>query len=117
MREGIHFVRLGGQNPLRSFRKQADQLFQALYETLAKKIADWIEKVMREEGAKLDLKELERPASTWTYVINDNPFEDQLSILLLDNANTGMHVDFVAAPFLFTIAMMRWMKQRRQQKK
>lgn len=117
LREGIHFVRLGGQSPLRSFRKQADQLFQALYETLAKKIADWIEKVMREEGAKLDLKELERPASTWTYVINDNPFEDQLSILLLDNANTGMHVDFVAAPFLFTIAMMRWMKQRRQQKK
>lgn len=117
LREGIHFVRLGGQNPLRIFRKQADELFQSLYQALAEKMANWIEKVMREDGLKLDTKELERPASTWTYVINDNPFEDQLSILLLDNANAGMHVDFVSAPFLFTIGMMRWMKQRRKKKK
>jgi len=36
-----------------------------------------------------------------------------LSIMLLDNANTGMHVDFVAAPFLFTVAMMNWVKKKR----
>ena len=117
LREGIHFVRLGGQNPLRSFRKQADELFQSLYQALAEKITQWIEQVMQQEEANLDRQELERPASTWTYVINDNPFEDQLSILLLDNANAGMHVDFVSAPFLFTIAMMRWMKQKRRNKK
>lgn len=117
LREGIHFVRLGGQNPLRSFRKQADELFQSLYLELTEKITLWIEKVMQQEDSNLDREALERPASTWTYVINDNPFEDQLSILLLDNANTGMHVDFVSAPFLFTIAMMRWMKQKRRDKK
>lgn len=112
-RDGVHLVRLGGQNPLNTFRKMADSSFSKLYERLEIQVRDWIERVVGEGLSPEEATDLERPASTWTYVINDNPFEDQLSIMLLDNANMGMHVDFVAAPFLFTVAMMRWMKKKR----
>lgn len=112
-RDGVHLVRLGGQNPLNTFRKMADASFTKLYERLEIILRDWIEKVLAGDVSEEEIKHLQRPASTWTYVINDNPFEDQLSIMLLDNANTGMHVDFIAAPFLFTVAMMRWMKKKR----
>ncbi len=112
-RDGVHLVRLGGQNPLNTFRKMADASFSKLYERLEIQIRDWVQKVLEEGISPEEATDLERPASTWTYVINDNPFEDQLSIMLLDNANTGMHVDFIAAPFLFTVAMMRWMKKKR----
>lgn len=112
-RDGVHLVRLGGQNPLNVFRKMTDASFTKLYERLEIILRDWIQKVLSEELSEEEVKDFERPASTWTYVINDNPFEDQLSIMLLDNANSGMHVDFVSAPFLFTVAMMRWMKRKR----
>lgn len=112
-RDGVHLVRLGGQNPLNTFRKMADASFSKLYERLEIQIRDWVQKILEEGVSPEQATDLERPASTWTYVINDNPFEDQLSIMLLDNANTGMHVDFIAAPFLFTVAMMRWMKKKR----
>jgi len=112
-RDGIHLVRLGGQNPLSTFRKMADVSFTKLYERLELNIQDWVTRVLREGISLKEVASIERPASTWTYVINDNPFEDQLSIMLLDNANTGMHVDFVAAPFLFTVAMMNWVKKKR----
>ncbi|MBX2873279.1 MAG: hypothetical protein KTR30_14300 [Saprospiraceae bacterium] len=112
-RDGVHLVRLGGQNPLNTFRKMADASFTKLYERLEILLRDWIEKVLSGDLSEAETQHLERPASTWTYVINDNPFEDQLSIMLLDNANSGMHVDFVSAPFLFTVAMMRWMKKKR----
>ncbi len=112
-RDGVHLVRLGGQNPLHTFQKMADASFNKLYERLEIILGDWINKVLTEDLSEEEMQQLERPASTWTYVINDNPFEDQLSILLLNNANTGMHVDFVSAPVLFTVAMMRWIKQKR----
>ena len=112
-RDGIHLVRLGGQNPLHVFRKMADVSFISLYQQLEIDLQDWMTKVMEEGMSPQETNHLERPVSTWTYVINDNPFEDQLSIMLLNNANTGMHVDFVTAPFLFTMAMMRWVKKKR----
>lgn len=112
-RDGVHLVRLGGQNPLHVFRKMADTSFLQLYEKLELELRSEIRQIVSVEKPTRELARLERPASTWTYVINDNPFEDQLSIMLLDNANTGMHVDFVAAPFLFTVAMMKWMKKKR----
>ena len=112
-RDGVHLVRLGGQNPLNTFRKMADTSFTKLYERLEIQIREWIEHVLGDDFSYEEATALKRPASTWTYVINDNPFEDQLSIMLLDSANTGMQVDFVSAPFLFTIAMMRWMKKKR----
>ena len=114
LREGIHLVRLGGQNPLRTFRQLADACFNQLYSHLANELEPWVKKVMANEITAIDQMALEKPSSTWTYVINDNPFDDQLAIMLLDSANVGMHVDFVSAPFLFTIAMMRRMKRKKK---
>ena len=39
-----------------------------------------------------DLK-IKRPSSTWTYMVNDNPFANRLGIMLLNNANIGMQTD------------------------
>ncbi|MEZ5041529.1 MAG: accessory Sec system translocase SecA2 [Saprospiraceae bacterium] len=114
LREGIHLVRLGGQNPLRTFRQLADACFNQLYSHLENELEPWVKKVMTNEITAIDQMALEKPSSTWTYVINDNPFDDQLAIMLLDSANVGMHVDFVSAPFLFTIAMMRRMRRKKR---
>ncbi len=110
LREGIHFVRLGGENPLRNFRKRASEKFELLEEFLQDKATDAL--FMLETGTVEKLEEeVEPPTSTWTYIINDNPFSDQLSIMLADHSNIGMQVDFISSFALFVVGLYRKWKR------
>jgi preprotein translocase subunit SecA len=48
------------------------------------------------KGINLDGEGLRGPSSTWTYLVNDDPFRDQLGIQL------GMSVGYAAAAALYT---------------
>ena len=85
IRESIHLRALGRQNPLDEFHRMAVDAFASL-------AADAIEAAQQtfetanvlEDEPGLDLSKLARPTSTWTYMVHDNPLQDDtLSALSL----------------------------------
>jgi preprotein translocase subunit SecA len=85
IRESIHLRALGRQNPLDEFHRMAVDAFASL-------AADAIEAAQQtfetspaiEEEPGVDLSKLARPTSTWTYMVHDNPLnDDSLSALSL----------------------------------
>ena len=85
IRESIHLRALGRQNPLDEFHRMAVDAFTHL-------AADAIEAAQQTfetanvlvDKPGLDLSKLARPTSTWTYMVHDNPLnDDTLSALSL----------------------------------
>ncbi|ULP39552.1 accessory Sec system translocase SecA2 [Mycolicibacterium rufum] len=85
IRESIHLRALGRQNPLDEFHRLAVDAFASL-------AADAIEAAQQtfdtapsiEDEPGVDLSKLARPTSTWTYMVHDNPLnDDTLSALSL----------------------------------
>ena len=83
LREGIHLVRLGGQDPLTTFSAQAIKAFSQIDDRIDEAVETALENV-RVRGNALDLESLgmKAPASTWTYLVNDDPFRDRIGALL-----------------------------------
>lgn len=85
VRESIHLRALGRQDPLDEFHRMAVDAFASL-------AADAIEAAQQtfetssaiDEEPGIDLSNLARPTSTWTYMVHDNPLaDDTLSALSL----------------------------------
>jgi len=75
IREGIHLQRYGGRDPLSEFQRQIIDAYAAMMEELRAEVVDRF-RTLRADGGRIDLDRLglRGPASTWTYLINDNPF-------------------------------------------
>jgi preprotein translocase subunit SecA len=77
IREGIHLFSAGGQNPLDEFHRIVAEVFQALMRRVDEEIVKTFDSAeINEEGIDMTREGLVRPTSTWTYLINDNPFGD-----------------------------------------
>jgi preprotein translocase subunit SecA len=89
LREGIHLVRLGGGDPLSRFGVLSAEAFQKMEEDIDRSILDHLARVDVRDGT-LDLTRLgiKGPSSTWTYLINDDPFRHQLGLQLLGMGGT-----------------------------
>jgi hypothetical protein len=83
VREGIHLVRLGGQDPLTRFAAEISEAFTPLEDAVDTAVLGSLERVRASDGT-IDLDEagVTRPSSTWTYLINDDPFKDQAMLRL-----------------------------------
>jgi preprotein translocase subunit SecA len=85
IREGIHLRRIGGQNPLFEFHKIVIDLFDTLQNDIEESMLRMIHNAAMSpdkagiSGADSPMKS---PSSTWTYTINDNPFDPMLEIQL-----------------------------------
>ena len=75
IREGIHLQRYGGRDPLTEFQRQIIGAYAAMMEGLRDEVVDAFGR-LRAESGRIDLERigLRGPASTWTYLVNDNPF-------------------------------------------
>lgn len=77
IRESIHLRALGRQNPLDEFHRMAVDAFASLAADAieaAQQTFDTAERIEEEPG--IDLSKLARPTSTWTYMVHDNPLND-----------------------------------------
>lgn len=110
MRENIHFVRLGGQIPLREFRKISKELFDTFLKKIESDIEELIFKLIKNPALSLEEFGYNRPSSTWTYIINDNPYGNQLAVMLLQTGNIGFTADPISATLLFFKAL--WDKRK-----
>jgi preprotein translocase subunit SecA len=85
IREGIHLRRIGGQNPLFEFHKIVIDLFDTLHNNIEKSMLRMIHNAaMSPDKAGISGADgpAKLPSSTWTYMINDNPFDPMLEVQL-----------------------------------
>ncbi|MCK4766230.1 MAG: accessory Sec system translocase SecA2, partial [Candidatus Aminicenantes bacterium] len=89
IREGIHLQRFGGKSPWVEYQKDMDQAFFAMQEQVEEKIVQTFKRVkVTKAGIDADKEGLRGPSSTWTYLINDNPFSN-LGLDLIAGRNIG----------------------------
>jgi preprotein translocase subunit SecA len=77
IREGIHLVGLGRQDPLYEFTKRIAEAFMKLHLTIENRIVETFATAkITEEGIDIDRAGLRAPSSTWTYLINDQALSE-----------------------------------------
>jgi preprotein translocase subunit SecA len=83
LREGIHLRRLGGQDPLYEFQKLIIDLFDTMLGSLDAAILAECRSIALGDRSFNSRNHV--PSATWTYLINDNPFDPMLEIQLKGN--------------------------------
>jgi preprotein translocase subunit SecA len=116
LREGIHLVRLGGQDPLQRFTAGVEAGFARLSEALDVAVLRSLDGVRASNG-RLEVTgvDLKGPSSTWTYLVNDDPFRGQVLLSLMGAGGTTMAVyAAVVMPglFLFWMVVERLWKKK-----
>ena len=116
LREGIHLVRLGGQDPLDRFAKETILAFSRVDAGIDDAVLAALEDV-RIVGGQVDLTNLglKAPSSTWTYLVNDDPFRQQIGLMLMGaGAKTvAMYSAAVLMPLLLLMGLAdRWKSRR-----
>ena len=83
LRDGIHLVRLGGRDPLTQYTSEMIRVFSELDDAVDSLALAALTKI-RVEGGRLDLSAtgLKGPSSTWTYLVNDDPFKNRIGTLV-----------------------------------
>jgi preprotein translocase subunit SecA len=116
LREGIHLVRLGGQDPLTRYASEAAARFQSFEDEVERDVLETLSHVRVVDG-QIDFSaaNLVAPAATWTYLVNDDPFKDQIGALLTGPG--GRTVAVYAAAMLMPLllawgAIARWRRNR-----
>jgi preprotein translocase subunit SecA len=92
IREGIHLQRYAGRDPLTEFQRQIIAAYAAMLEGLRDEVVEAFGR-LRADGGRIDLERLglRGPASTWTYLVNDNPFASfWVSLIAPGSAGTSM---------------------------
>ena len=93
LRDGIHLVRLGGQDPLERFTTEVQKGFAGLSQALDAAVLSSLDGV-RVSGGRLEMAgdELKRPSATWTYLVNDDPFREQVLLSLIGSGGKTMAI-------------------------
>lgn len=75
VRESIHLRALGRENPLDEYHRIAVEAFKTVSDKAMEQAQVTFETAeITSEGIDLDNAGLQRPTSTWTYMVHDNPF-------------------------------------------
>ena len=93
LRESIHLVRLGQQDPLVRFTNEAVDLYDRMEAEIEDAVRTALDAI-RVDGRRLDLTSvgIKGPASTWTYLVNDDPFRDQIGRMLTGPGRTSIAI-------------------------
>jgi len=111
LREGIHLVRLGGDDPLTRFCVRVAEAYRARMEALEESIAEALRAPADEPRPPL-----KGPSSTWTYLVNDDPFRDQLGSQLTGpgRATFAVGAAVFAMPLLILLGVAdKYFRKRR----
>ena len=101
LREGIHLVRLAGQDPLERFTSEVLRAFSRIEDA----IDDSVLAALTSAELELDGLVAKKPSSTWTYLVNDDPFRNQIGMMLTGPG--GASVAIYSAVFLMPL-LIAW---------
>lgn len=114
LREGIHLMRLGSRDPLTEFAREAHRLFSALRARLDDDIAGVFGEIDLGQGppdpARFGIR---GPSSTWTYLIDDNPFRETLELHVGGSIALSIAAAFLAPLYLGGALYRHLFKRRR----
>jgi preprotein translocase subunit SecA len=114
IREGIHLVGLGRQDPLHEFQKQISEAFLKLRETIEERIVETFAAAkITERGIELDQAALRGPSSTWTYLINDRALP-QLQQMLYGHGNIAFAMGAVLTTWPLLVAWKVWQRSKKK---
>lgn len=110
IREGIHLVGLGRQDPLFEFTKRIANAFVELRQIIEERIVETFAMAeITERGIDLDQSRLRGPSSTWTYLINDRALP-QLQQMLYGHGATAFAIGAVLTTWPMLVAWGVWRK-------
>jgi preprotein translocase subunit SecA len=76
IRDGIHLISGGGQNALDAYHRKVGRAFRDLVDAIDDNVVETFRSAtITADGIDLEKAGLKGPSSTWTYLINDNPFD------------------------------------------
>jgi preprotein translocase subunit SecA len=82
--ESIHLKRVGGQDPYIEFQKLSIEIFDELLLKLDDQLIKTFESIeINNNNINLEELGIKAPSATWTYLINDNPFEHIIGMQLI----------------------------------
>jgi len=121
VREGIHLQRYGGREPVAEFHRQIVDAFGSLMDRVGDDAVELFERLEVRDG-RIDLEAagIGGSSSTWTYLVNDNPFSNLgLSLIASRNIGAAATTGFVAMlyfPLTIVITagifVRRWLARR-----
>jgi preprotein translocase subunit SecA len=112
IRDGIHLAEVGGLDPLEEFHKGASASFDQTLKAVDARVVDVFRALeISSDGVDLALMGLRGPSSTWTYLVNDDPFTDRLAATLMSRR----HIGFAAYAGCSAPLLLLWMLSRRWQ--
>ena len=122
IREGIHLQHYGGRQPLDEFHKQIVEAFAAMMEDVRSEAVAAFRGLSADGGTvNLEQAGFRGPSSTWTYLVNDNPFSS-FGVSLLASRNIGFSaaaglLGVIYFPVTLAISasvlLRRWLRRRR----
>jgi len=90
IRDGIHFITGGGRNPLDEYHRIAGRAFGDLVKTIDDSIvATFMSAEVTGGGIDMAKEGLKGPSSTWTYLVNDQPFGNWFERFYRTAAHSG----------------------------
>jgi len=114
LREGIHLVSLGGLDPLSRFTSDVMTAFRPLEAIIDKAVLETLPLVT--VGVDLGAAGINGPSSTWTYLVNDDPFRNQVLLKLIGPGGTtiAIYSSALLGPlFLLWGAVERFLRKAR----
>jgi preprotein translocase subunit SecA len=116
LREGIHLVTLAGKDPLTHYTLELIRAFEGIDNRIDVEALATLQRIDVRSG-RIDLDQLgiRGPSSTWTYLVNDDPFQDQLIRLLAGpgRATIAMYSGVVLMPLLLLWTITARLMKRR----
>ncbi len=116
LREGIHLTALGGHDPLTRFTTDLTVRFRQIDAHIDAAVRESLDTLSFEDGGiVLPDAILKGPSSTWTYLVNDDPFRNQIGMMLTGpgKATFGIGAALMAMPLLIWWGVVdRWFKGR-----
>jgi preprotein translocase subunit SecA len=118
LREGIHLVTLAGKDPLTHFTTTVIGAFDRIDAVIDQAVIDALARITARDG-RLDLETagIRGPSSTWTYLVNDDPFQNQIGRMLSGPGRTTIAIYsalFLAPLLLLWAAADRFRRRRRR---
>ncbi len=116
LREGIHLVALGGQDPLTRFTTEISLAFQGMEDAIDTAVLEALA-LVRVSGGQIDVEALgmRGPSSTWTYIVNDDPFRNQIGMKLTGPGRTtvAIYAAAVMMPLLLIWGLVDRVRRKR----
>ena len=112
IRESIHLKRVGGQDPYIEFQKLAIKIFDQLLQKLDSQLVQKFNAIQI-DNYRVNLEKLgiKAPSATWTYLINDNPFEHVIGMQFIGDPGKQIGA-VILTPFLAWHLLFRKKRKR-----